>query len=104
MGGYVKGNQPGDFIVSYHFYNGNDTGFCFMHELGHTLDLSNLTYGSNFEGVDSKIYTKYQYPSCMNYCAIGKKEYEYSEGKNANTGTDFDDWSYIKKNMGMFVR
>ncbi|SEW09231.1 zinc metalloprotease [Natrinema salifodinae] len=67
------------------------TGTTVMHELGHSLGLSN----TDFEGVDSREYRFWQYPSVMNYNAPADY-YGYSSGTRS---ADFDDWAYLDEHL-----
>ncbi|MFA9502663.1 hypothetical protein ACERIM_07755 [Natrinema sp. H-ect1] len=69
----------------------HETGSTAMHELGHSLGLSN----GNFEGIDSDQYAFAQYPSVMNYNAPSDY-YGFSTGGGDR---DFDDWGYLGESL-----
>ncbi|PSQ43494.1 hypothetical protein BRD17_05885 [Halobacteriales archaeon SW_7_68_16] len=64
------------------------TGHLLMHELGHSLGLTAVTY----TGIDSTAVPYDSYPSAMNYNAP-VSAYDYSDGPG------FDDWAYIAANQ-----
>ncbi|MFA9417807.1 hypothetical protein [Natrinema sp. HArc-T2] len=64
------------------------TGTTVMHELGHSLGLSN----ADFEGIDSTRYSFRRYPSVMNYNAP-RDYYGFS------SGTGYDDWEFLENHM-----
>ncbi|WP_254524827.1 hypothetical protein [Natrinema caseinilyticum] len=68
----------------------DETGSTVMHELGHSLGLSN----ADFEGIDSTEYAFWRYRSVMNYNAPADY-YGFSGGSL----TGFDDWEYIDDHM-----
>ncbi|ELY67819.1 zinc metalloprotease [Natrinema versiforme] len=69
----------------------DQTGSTAMHELGHSLGLSN----TDFEGIDTDEYRFSSYSSVMNYNA--PRDYY---GFSASDGSsDFDDWGYLDDHM-----
>ncbi|AGB17330.1 hypothetical protein Halru_2755 [Halovivax ruber XH-70] len=66
------------------------TGSTVMHELGHSLGLTNRDFG----GVDSETYSFAEYPSVMNYNAP-LDHYGFSDGSNGPL--DHDDWATIER-------
>ncbi|WP_222917693.1 hypothetical protein [Natrinema sp. SYSU A 869] len=69
----------------------DETGSTVMHELGHSLGLSN----TNFEGIDTDQYSFASYTSVMNYNSP-PDYYGFSAGGLFN---EFDDWGYIDDHM-----
>ncbi|WP_226039012.1 hypothetical protein [Natrinema sp. DC36] len=67
------------------------TGSTVMHELGHSLGLSN----TDFDGIDSARYSFRSYTSVMNYDA--PREF-YGFSSESGPGT-FDDWGYLDEHM-----
>ncbi|WP_225334772.1 hypothetical protein [Halomicrobium urmianum] len=70
---------------------GDQTGQVFMHELGHSLGLTEYDY----RGIDAQ-YPYETYPSVMNYNAPGDA-YDYSTGDRGPE--DFDGWATIEADM-----
>ncbi|ELY76239.1 zinc metalloprotease [Natrinema pallidum] len=68
-----------------------ETGSTVMHELGHSLGLSN----GDFEGIDTDQYSFASYTSVMNYNSP-RDYYGFSAGGFFN---EFDDWAYIDDHM-----
>ncbi|QCS41690.1 hypothetical protein [Natrinema versiforme] len=69
----------------------DQTGSTAMHELGHSLGLSN----TDFEGIDTDEYSFSSYSSVMNYNA--PRDY-YGFSASGGVG-DFDDWGYLDDHM-----
>ncbi len=69
----------------------HETGSTAMHELGHSLGLSNRS----FEGIDSDRYAFSRYPSVMNYNAPSDY-YGFSTGGGYR---NFDDWGYLAQHL-----
>jgi len=67
------------------------TGSTVMHELGHSLGLSN----TDFDGIDSARYSFRSYTSVMNYDAP-RAFYGFSSESGPRT---FDDWGYLDEHM-----
>jgi hypothetical protein len=65
------------------------TGETILHELGHSLGLTN----TDFNGIDTNKYSHEEYPSVLNYDYKSNRRYNYS------SGASFDDWNYIEENM-----
>ncbi|WP_226010388.1 hypothetical protein [Halomicrobium salinisoli] len=85
--GFARWLQPW-FLVEC----GDRTGQVFMHELGHSLGLSEYDY----RGIDASRYPYGAYPSVMNYNAPGDA-YDYSSGEDSPE--DFDGWATIEADM-----
>ncbi|WP_226480218.1 hypothetical protein [Natrinema amylolyticum] len=69
----------------------DETGSTVMHELGHSLGLSN----TDFEGIDTDQYSFASYTSVMNYNSP-PDYYGFAAGDLFN---EFDDWAYIDDHM-----